>query len=69
MYRVDHITPRQERIVTFIREQIAEYGMPPTVRQIGEAIGLRSPASVHYQLSRIERLGLIVREGGRLRLT
>jgi repressor LexA len=53
------ITARQQRIVDFIAETVRERGYPPTVREIGEAVGLTSSSSVHAQLANLERLGLL----------
>lgn len=53
------LTPRQERIVGFIAETVRERGYPPTVREIGEAVGLTSSSSVHAQLATLERRGLL----------
>jgi repressor LexA len=56
---MDDLTPRQRRIVEFIRETLNERGYPPTVREIGEAVGLTSSSSVHSQLANLERKGLL----------
>src|SRR5436309_7705370 len=56
---MDDLTPRQRRIVAFIRETLKERGYPPTVREIGEAVGLTSSSSVHSQLENLERMGLL----------
>jgi repressor LexA len=53
------LTPRQRRILEFISETIREQGYPPTVREIGEAVGLTSSSSVHAQLANLERRGLL----------
>jgi repressor LexA len=53
------LTPRQRRIVDFIAETVRDRGYPPTVREIGEAVGLTSSSSVHAQLANLERLGLL----------
>jgi repressor LexA len=55
-------TPRQRRILEFIRRTVQERGYPPTVREIGEAVGLTSSSSVHAQLANLERLGLLRRD-------
>lgn len=52
-------TPRQRRILDFIVRTVEERGYPPTVREIGEAVGLASSSSVHSQLANLERRGLI----------
>ncbi len=56
------LTARQRRILEFIRETVRERGYPPTVREIGEAVGLTSSSSVHSQLANLERLGLLRRD-------
>jgi len=56
---MDDLTPRQRRIVAFIRETLKKRGYPPTVREIGEAVGLTSSSSVHSQLENLERKGLL----------
>jgi repressor LexA len=53
------ITARQQRIVDFIADTVRERGYPPTVREIGEAVGLTSSSSVHAQLANLERLGFL----------
>ncbi|MDN3259891.1 hypothetical protein QWJ26_08735 [Streptomyces sp. CSDS2] len=67
MHRVDHLTDTQERILRCTRRHIADHGEAPTVRQIGQAVGMRSRASVHYQLIELETKSAIVREPGRTR--
>jgi repressor LexA len=59
---MDDITARQRRILEFIRKTVADRGYPPTVREIGEAVGLTSSSSVHAQLANLERRGLIKRD-------
>ena len=56
------ITPRQRRILDFIRTTVHERGYPPTVREIGEAVGLTSSSSVHAQLSNLQRMGALTRD-------
>jgi repressor LexA len=56
---VDDLTGRQRRILEFIRTAVRERGYPPTVREIGEAVGLTSSSSVHSQLANLERKGLL----------
>src|SRR5437016_14120497 len=53
------LTPRQSRILEFIRTTVRDRGYPPTVREIGEAVGLTSSSSVHSQLANLERKGLL----------
>jgi repressor LexA len=56
---MDDLTPRQRRIIDFIRATVRERGYPPTVREIGEAVGLTSSSSVHSQLANLERKGVL----------
>ncbi len=53
------LTARQRRILDFISETVRGRGYPPTVREIGEAVGLTSSSSVHAQLANLERAGLL----------
>ena len=53
------ITPRQQRILDVIAAAVRDRGYPPTVREIGEAVGLTSSSSVHAQLANLERMGLL----------
>ncbi|MER6590342.1 transcriptional repressor LexA [Micromonospora purpureochromogenes] len=57
-----HISAMQQRILTVIRDWIQQHGYPPTVREIGAAVGLGSPSSVAYHLNMLERRGLLLRE-------
>ena len=56
------ITPRQRRILDVISSTVRERGYPPTVREIGEAVGLSSSSSVHAQLTNLERMGLLTKD-------
>ncbi|WP_405204073.1 winged helix DNA-binding protein [[Kitasatospora] papulosa] len=60
-------TDRQAQILRVIRHWIADHGEGPSIRQIGERVGLSSTSSVAYQLVRLEDLGLISRTGPRWR--
>ena len=53
------ITTRQQRILDVIADSVRDRGYPPTVREIGEAVGLTSSSSVHAQLANLERMGLL----------
>ena len=61
------LTARQRRIVDFISRTVRDRGYPPTVREIGEAVGLTSSSSVHAQLANLERRGLLRKEPTRPR--
>lgn len=56
------LSDRQERILEYIKKTILEKGYPPTVREIGEEVGLNSPSSVHGQLEALENKGYIRRD-------
>ncbi len=60
--RMDKVTARQQRILDFIRRTVQERGYPPTVREIGEAVGLTSSSSVHAQLANLQRRGMLRRD-------
>jgi repressor LexA len=61
------LTSRQRRILDFIRDWVERYGYPPSVREIGEAVGLVSPSSVAYQLKELEKKGFLRRDPNRPR--
>ncbi|MEK9737055.1 MAG: transcriptional repressor LexA [Candidatus Nanopelagicales bacterium] len=63
----DGITPRQRDILDVIRRTVEDRGYPPSVREIGEAVGLASPSSVAHQLGVLERKGLLRRDPNRPR--
>jgi repressor LexA len=56
------LTGRQQEIWTFLTDYVDAHGYPPTVREIGEAVGLASPSTVHAHLANLERAGLIKRD-------
>lgn len=56
------LSKRQEDILNFIKEEVRKKGYPPSVREIGEAVGLASSSTVHGHLERLEKKGLIRRD-------
>jgi repressor LexA len=56
------LTERQQEIWQFLVEYVDGHGYPPTVREIGEAVGLASPSTVHAHLANLERAGLLRRD-------
>lgn len=56
------LTKRQQEIFDFIRRYSAKNGYPPTVRDIGKAVGLASSSTVHAHLANLERIGLLRRD-------
>jgi repressor LexA len=61
------LTPRQRRVLEVIREWVERFGYPPSVREIGEAVGLTSTSSVAHQLRALERKGYLRRDHNRPR--
>lgn len=60
--RAVKLSDRQHNIMSFIRTSLSERGYPPTMREIGDAVGLSSPSSVKYQLQVLEEKGLLRRD-------
>src|ERR1700683_3493163 len=56
------LTKRQQEIFDFIKRYSASYGYPPTVRDIGKAVGLASSSTVHAHLANLERIGMLRRD-------
>jgi repressor LexA len=56
------LTGRQQEIWAFLVDYVDSHGYPPTVREIGEAVGLASPSTVHAHLANLERAGLLRRD-------
>jgi repressor LexA len=56
------LTTRQQEIWQFLADYVDAHGYPPTVREIGEAVGLASPSTVHAHLANLERAGLLKRD-------
>ena len=56
------LTKRQQEIFDFIKRYSARYGYPPTVRDIGKAVGLASSSTVHAHLANLEKVGLLRRD-------
>jgi repressor LexA len=61
------LTARQRRILDYIRDTVERRGYPPTVREIGEAVGLVSPSSVAYQMGVLQRKGYLRKDPNRPR--
>src|SRR5919106_132309 len=56
------LTKRQKEIFDYIRKYASKHGYPPTVREIGKAVGLHSSSTVHAHLSNLEKSGLLRRD-------
>lgn len=64
---MDELTKRQEEVLKFIKEFIVSKGYPPTVREIGESLGLSSPATTFSHISQLEEKGYIRKSGNKNR--
>ncbi|MFT4187259.1 MAG: transcriptional repressor LexA [Aeromicrobium sp.] len=58
----DGLTVRQRRVLEFLRDEVASRGYPPSMREVGAAVGLHSTSSVSYQLKQLEKMGFIRRD-------
>ena len=59
------LSPMQQKIYEYISSCIKNQGYPPSVREIGDAVGLQSPSTVHFHLKHLEELGVIVKGSGK----
>lgn len=59
---VDDLSPRQRQILEFIRSEVMKKGYPPSVREVGQAVGLSSSSTVHGHLGKLEEKGYIRRD-------
>jgi repressor LexA len=62
MQTTAELTGRQQEIWSFVVDYVDRHGYPPTVREIGSAVGLASPSTVHAHLANLERAGLLRRD-------
>ena len=63
------LSERQEEVLQFVRDAVRRHGYPPSIREIGEAVGLRSTSSVSHQLRMLQKKGYLQRHSGRPRTT
>ncbi len=61
------LTKRQEEILNYIKEYIVSHGFPPTVREIGKALGVSSPATIHAHLENLQNKGVIKKDSSKNR--
>jgi repressor LexA len=64
---MDELTKKQSEVLKFVKEFMVSHGYPPTVREIGEALGLSSPATTHSHLKGLEEKGYIRKNGSKNR--
>lgn len=62
-----NITKRQEDVLVYIKKYVVDHGFPPSTREIGAALGLSSPATVHTHLKRLEDAGCIRKTNSKFR--
>ena len=62
---MEKLSRMQQRVYDYIVSSIKEHGYAPSVREIGEALGLRSPSTVHFHIKHLEELGLIEKSAGK----
>ena len=67
MTDVPELTPRQQEVYTFIESRIEEWGYPPTIREIGEHLGIRSTNGVADHLKALKRKGYLTQRGNKSR--
>ena len=60
-----NLTRKQQQIYDYILSFTTEHGYPPSVREIGAAVGLKSPSTVHFHLKHLEEAGVIVKGAGK----
>ncbi|CAN5594306.1 transcriptional repressor LexA [soil metagenome] len=61
-FSIKDLTKRQREIFEYISHYLSSHGYPPTVREIGKAVGLHSSSTVHAHLSKLEKLGVLKRD-------
>ena len=61
------LTPKQQQIYDYILSFTSQHGYPPSVREIGAAVGLKSPSTVHFHMKGLEEAGVIVKAEGKTR--
>ena len=62
-----NLTRKQQEIYNFILSFTTEHGYPPSVREIGSAVGLKSPSTVHFHMKGLEEAGVIIKAEGKTR--
>lgn len=61
------LSPKQQQIYDYIVDFSAQHGYPPSVREIGEYVGLKSPSTVHFHLKGLKAAGFISQQEGKTR--
>ena len=64
---MEKLTKKQEDVLNYIKEYMVSHGYPPTIREIGAALGISSPATIHVHLANLEKKGIIKKNGSKNR--
>ena len=64
---MEKLTKKQEDVLNYIKEYMVSHGYPPTIREIGAALGTSSPATIHVHLANLEKNGIIKKNGSKNR--
>lgn len=64
---MESLTSRQQDVLDFVKSYIVSHGYPPTVREIGTALGINSPATIHAHLKNLEKKGIIRKDNSKNR--
>ena len=64
---MEKLTKKQEDVLNYIKEYIVSHGYPPTIREIGGALGISSPATIHVHLQNLQKKGIIKKNGSKNR--
>ena len=64
-HKMEKLSRMQQRVYDYIVESIAEHGYAPSVREVGEALGLKSPSTVHFHIKHLQEMGLIEKSAGK----
>ena len=59
------LTPKQQEVYDYIIRFTQENGYPPSVREIGQALGMKSPSTVHFHIKGLENAGVLTKAAGR----
>ena len=65
VHKMEKLSRMQQRVYDYIAESIAEHGYAPSVREVGEALGLKSPSTVHFHIKHLQEMGLIEKSAGK----
>ena len=65
VHKMEKLSRMQQRVYDYIAESIAEHGYAPSVREVGEALGLKSPSTVHFHIKPLQEMGLIEKSAGK----